>query len=168
MINNDDIRINFFHKRADSIIVFFIILFFLLIYFIFRSNVIGYWESVSIYSILEPNSYPPLPNIQIRADSTGGQGLGYPLLILTKYLSNFFTLSFFSLKYLYLIYSCFFLILFYFFIKKISDRYVSIFSLIILIFNPYFIYMSTFISAQQITLVLIFLLLFLITCDQKL
>ena len=83
MINNDNININFLQKRSDSIIVFFIILFFLLIYFIFRSNVIGYWESVSIYSILEPNSYPPLPNIQIRGDSTGGQGLGYPLLILT-------------------------------------------------------------------------------------
>ena len=108
-----------------------------------------------------------MPNIQIRGDTTGGQGLGYPLLIISKYFSNLFTLSLFSLKYLYLVYTSLFLILFYKFIQRISDRYVSIFSLIILILNPYFIYMSTFLSAQQISLTLIFLLLFFISDIKK-
>ena len=73
---------------------------------------------MSILLILEANSYPPLPNIQIRGDSTGGQGLGYPLLILTKYLVIFY-FKFFSLKYLYLIYSCFFDIILFLYKKNI-------------------------------------------------
>ena len=167
MLNFENIKINLFYKRQDFVIIFCLILFYLLIYFIFRAEIIGYWESLSIYSMLEPRSYPPLPNIQIRGDTTGGQGLGYPLLIISKYFSNLFTLSLFSLKYLYLVYTSLFLILFYKFIQRISDRYVSIFSLIILILNPYFIYMSTFLSAQQISLTLIFLLLFFISDIKK-
>ncbi len=146
----------------DSSVIILIILFYLIISNIFQVNIIGYWESVSIYNTLEPGSYPPLANIQVRGDTTGGYSLGYPLIILSKYFSKFFTLSYSSLKYLFFIYSSLFIIFFYNFIKNLLGRTVAIVSLLLLILNPYFIYMSTLITAQQISLTLIFGLLIFI------
>ena len=148
--------------RIDLSIIILIILFYLIISNAFQINVIGFWESVSIYNTLEPGSYPPLANIQVRGDTTGGYGLGYPLIILSKYFGKFFTLSYSSLKYLFFVYSSFFIIFFYIFVKNLLGRTVSITSLLFLILNPYFIYMSTLITAQQISLTLIFGLLFFI------
>ena len=148
--------------RIDTSIIILIILFYLIISNAFQINVIGFWESVSIYNTLEPGSYPPLANIQVRGDTTGGYGLGYPLIILSKYFGKFFTLSYSSLKYLFFVYSSFFIIFFYIFVKNLLGRTVSITSLLFLILNPYFIYMSTLITAQQISLTLIFGLLYFI------
>ena len=106
---------------------------------------------MSIYNTLEPGSYPPLANIQVRGDTTGGYGLGYPLIILSKYFGKFFTLSYSSLKYLFFVYSSFFIIFFYIFVKNLLGRTVSITSLLFLILNPYFIYVGTLITAQQIS-----------------
>ena len=159
---SDPLKTNLNSIIIDSSIIILIILFYLIISNEFQINVIGFWESVSIYNTLEPGSYPPLANIQVRGDTTGGYGLGYPLIILSKYFSKFFTLSYSSLKYLYLVYSSFFIIFFYIFIKNLLGRTVAITSLLFLILNPYFIYMSTLITVQQISLTLIFGLLFFI------
>ena len=87
-------RFNYLKQKQDLSLILISIIFYLLIQHFFRLDIIGYWESVSVYSSLKPSSNPILGNIQIAADTTGGHGLGYPLILLSAYISKFFTLSF--------------------------------------------------------------------------
>ena len=125
--------------------------------YFFQVDIIGYWESVSVYSSLEPGSSPIFGNIQIAADTTGGHGIDYPLILLSQYFAKIFTLSFSSLKYIFLIYSTVFLIFYYYAIKYITNSSIAFFSLLLLIINPYFLYMNTMLISQTFTLALVFL-----------
>ena len=156
-------RFNYLKQKQDLSLILISIIFYLLIQHFFRLDIIGYWESVSVYSSLKPSSNPILGNIQIAADTTGGHGLGYPLILLSAYISKFFTLSFSSLKYIFLFYSIIFIIFYYYSIKHFINSFVAFSSIILLILNPYFLYMSPMIISQSFTLALIFFNIFLFT-----
>ena len=144
-------------SKTDLFFISLSILIYLIINYFFHVDIIGVWESVSVYSSLEPGSDTILGNIQISADTTGGHGIGYPLILFSQYFAKIFTISFSSLKYIFLIYSIFFLIFYYYSIKYFIDSYTAFFSLILIIINPYFLFMSTMVISQQFTLTLIFL-----------
>ena len=144
-------------SKIDLSFILISIIFYLIVMYLFRVDIIGYWESVSVYSSLEPGSSAILGNIQIAADTTGGHGIGYPLILLSQYFAKIFTLSFSSLKYIFLIYSILFLIFYYYSIKYIANSFIAFFSLIFLIINPYFLYMNTMLISQTFTLALVFL-----------
>lgn len=159
---------NLIKLYIDKVLLLFLIFFYLIFNYYFQLNIIGYWESVAVYSALEPGSYPVLGNIQIAADTTGGHGIPYPLILISKYIAKFFTISFSSIKYIFKIYSIIFLIFYFFIIKYLTKSiFISFFSTILFITNPYFLYMGNMLISQQLTLTLIFLNLFLFIKYQK-
>jgi len=150
-------NLNYLKLKIDLFFILISITFYLIVNYLFHVDIIGYWESVSVYSSLEPGSNPILGNIQISADTTGGHGIDYPLILLSQYFAKIFTLSFSSLKYIFLIYSILFLIFYYYSIKYFINSFIAFFSLILIILNPYFLYMSTMLISQTFTLALVFL-----------
>lgn len=150
-------NIDFLKSNIDLSFILISIIFYLIVMYFFQVDIIGYWESVSVYSSLEPGSSPIFGNIQIAADTTGGHGIDYPLILLSQYFAKIFTLSFSSLKYIFLIYSTAFLIFYYYSIKYITNSSIAFFSLLLLIINPYFLYMNTMLISQTFTLALVFL-----------
>ena len=127
----------------------------------YHNDIFGYWESLSVYQIFEPGADLILPVIQEMGNTVGNYGINYPFILISKYFALLFGLDFFSVKYLFILYSLFFIVFFYFVIKKLFDKKISFISTIIIVTNPYFVYLSIFITIQQITLLLIFLNIFL-------
>ncbi len=158
---------NYFTKSSNILNIIFIILFYLIFFYYFHVDTLGYWESVSAYSILKPSSYPFVGNIQIAADTTGGHGISYPFILISKYFAKIFTLSFSSIKYIFICYSVIFLILFYLTVKYFIDTLTAFFSSILIILNPYFLYMGSMLISQQFTLTFIFLNIFLFLKFEK-
>ncbi len=158
---------NYFTKSNNIFKIGLIILFYLVFFYYYHVETLGYWESVSAYSILKPNSYPLVGNIQIAADTTGGHGISYPFILISKYFAKIFTISFSSIKYIFICYSVLFLIVFYLSVEYFIDTLTAFFSSLLVILNPYFLYMGSMLISQQFTLTFIFLNIFLFLKFEK-